>query len=188
MFERFTEAARGVVVGAQDCAREFRHTQIGAEHLLLGVLSDETGVAAQVLRGLNVDPSAVRDKVRSINSPDSEALKTIGIDLDAVRQRAEETFGAGALARPRRQRRGLFGHRFSEGGHLPFTREAKSALEKSLHEAVALRHTYIGTEHLLLGLLAALPGTALRLLRSVGVTDDPSSIRQLVLESLRRSA
>jgi ATP-dependent Clp protease ATP-binding subunit ClpA len=188
MFERFTDAARATVVAAQDRARELGHSEIGAEHLLLALLADETGVAAQVLQDLHVDESALRAEVQAVNSPDAEALSTLGIDLDEVRRRAEATFGAGALSRPRRQRRGLFGRRYSSGGHLPFTDEARSALERSLHEAVALRHAYIGSEHLLLGLLSTTAGTAGRLLSRVGVTADAESVRQLVLERLRRTA
>jgi ATP-dependent Clp protease ATP-binding subunit ClpA len=192
MFERFTAAARGAVVSAQTHAREFGHREIGAEHVLLGVLADEQGVAAQVLRDLKVDPAAVRSEVQGevkpFSSPDAEALKAIGIDLDAVRQQAETTFGPGALNRPRRQRTGLFRHRQSDQGHIPFKAEAKSALEQSLHAALALRHSYIGTEHILLGLLATQRGTALDLLRRVGLEADEETIRRQVSEKLRRSA
>lgn len=188
MFERFTTAARGVVVAAQSYAREFNHDWIGAEHLLVGVLADEDGVAARVLTGLGADPEAVRARVATMGSPDAEALRAIGIDLDAVRRQAEETFGPGALDRPRRQRKGLFGHRYADGGHLAFNAEAKSSLEQSLRAAVSHADHYIGTEHLLLGLLATQRGTAMEVLRRVGVTADAESVRRLVLDELRRSA
>jgi ATP-dependent Clp protease ATP-binding subunit ClpA len=192
MFERFTTAARGAVVSAQGYAREFRHPEIGAEHVLLGVLADEQGVAARVLRGLGVDPAAVRSEVQTrvmaFGSPDVEALRAIGIDLEAVRRQAEETFGAGALDRPRRQRTGLFRHRSSDKGHIPFTTEAKSALEQSLRAALALGHNYIGTEHILLGLLATKRGTALDVLRRVGLEAEVEAIRHQVSEELRRTA
>jgi ATP-dependent Clp protease ATP-binding subunit ClpA len=191
MFERFTPAARGAVVSAQTHAREFGHREIGAEHVLLGVLADEQGVAAKVLRDLGVDPAAVRSEVqdaKSFGSPDAEALKAIGIDLDAVRRQAEETFGPGALNRPRRQRTGLFRHRYSDQGHIPFKAEAKSALEQSLRAALSLRHNYIGTEHILLGLLATERGTASEVLRRTGVTVSVDVVQDRVREELRRSA
>jgi ATP-dependent Clp protease ATP-binding subunit ClpA len=191
MFERFTAAARGAVVSAQTHAREFGHREIGAEHVLLGVLTDEHGVAAQVLRDLGVDLAAVRSEVqgaKSLGSPDAEALKAIGIDLEAVRRQAEEAFGPGALNRPRRQRTGLFRHRYSDQGHIPFKAEAKSALEHSLRAALSLGHNYIGTEHILLGLLATQRGTTLDLLRRVGLEADEETIRRRVSEELRRSA
>jgi ATP-dependent Clp protease ATP-binding subunit ClpA len=188
MFERFTTAARGVVVGAQASAREFQHDWIGAEHLLLGLLADEEGVAARVLTELGADRRAVRTQVASQGSPDAEALKTIGIDLDAVRRQAEEAFGPGALDRQRRRRRTLFAYRFADGGHIPFNSEAKSALEQSLRAALTHGDNFIGSEHLLLGLLATKPGTALDVLHRVGVTADADAVRHRVLEELRRSA
>jgi len=187
MFERFTEAARYAVVGAQTYAREFRHSEIGAEHVLLGLLDDGQGVAARVLHGLGVEDQAVRDQVASFGSPDSEALKSIGIDLDEVRRQAEKTFGPGALDRPRRQREGLFGHRFA-GEHLPFTREAKSALQLSLREAAARKDSYIGSEHLLLGLLTTEQHSAPGILSRLGVTADPDDVRSRIADELRRSA
>jgi ATP-dependent Clp protease ATP-binding subunit ClpA len=188
MFERFTQSARNAVVAAQDSARQFHHTEIGAEHVLLGVLDDPQEVPARVLTRLGVDVLAVIDQVKTLDSPDGEALKSIGIDLDEVRRRAEETFGPGALSRPRRQRRGLFGHRLVGGGHIPFTREAKSALELALKAALGRHDNYIGTEHLFLGLLDTEAGSAVRLLRQAGVSDDVPVIKSLVAEELKRSA
>jgi ATP-dependent Clp protease ATP-binding subunit ClpA len=188
MFERFTTKARNVVVAAQTHARELRHSEIGPQHLLLGLLDDSDSVAARVLHGLGVDEPALRERVAASESPDAEALKSLGIDLDQVRRQAEQAFGPGALDRPRRQRRGLFGHRNDGGGHLPFTREAKSSLELSLKEALARKDGYIGTEHLLLGVLGTEQGSARRVLGEVGVPTDVAVIRQLVNEELRRSA
>lgn len=187
MFERFTTAARDAIVSAQMSAREFQHDWIGPEHLLLGTMADDQGVPTRVLGDLGVHLADVRAEVESFRSPDSEALRSIGIDLEAVRRQADETFGSGALDRPRRQRRGLFGHRMA-GGHLPLSSEAKSALEQSLRAALAHHDSYIGSEHLLLGLLATERGTALEVLRRAGVTADPETIRSRVLDELRRSA
>jgi ATP-dependent Clp protease ATP-binding subunit ClpA len=188
MFERFTTAARNSVVAAQTYAHEFRHNEIGPQHVLLGLLDDQQGVATRVLHALGVDDQAVRDGVASSDTPDQEALRSIGIDLDEVRRQAEETFGPGALDRPRRQRKGLFGHRTDGGGHLPFTREAKTALELSLKEALARKDGYIGSEHLLLGVLGTEQGSGRRVLAQVGVTATLDEIRHRVDEELRRSA
>ena len=126
MFERFTDRARRVVVRAQEEARALDHNYIGSEHLLLGLTHESIGGLA------------------------GKTLESLGIGLDAVRQRVEEVIGRGSQA---------------PSGHIPFTREAKKALEMSLREAVHLGHNYIGTEHLLLGLIqrgTASPGECWR--------------------------
>ncbi|GAA1827478.1 Clp protease N-terminal domain-containing protein [Microlunatus capsulatus] len=186
MFERFTTAARAAVVGAQSHARQAGHAEIGAADLLAGVLDDVDGIPARVLADLGVvagEGVAATEEV--FDADDAAALGALGVDLDAVRRRAEETFGPGALDRRRRQRPGLFGRR-SGAGHLPFNREAKSALELSLREALAEGHRSLGTEHVFLGLLATEEGTALRVLHRLGVTEDRAALRRRVLA--RRAA
>ena len=185
MLERFTKAARGAVVDAQEQARTFGHREIVPEHVLLGVLADVDGVAAKVLRGLGVEREALVAQTRALEVSDAEALRSIGVDLEAVRRQAEATFGPGALDRPRRQRRGLFRLR-TVGGHLPFSKAAKRALERSLREALDLKHNYIGTEHILLGLLADDQGSLPHTVRRLGL--DPALVRAQVLEELRRAA
>lgn len=187
MFERFTTAARSAVIDAQRHARECGHTEIGAGHVLLGVLDDPQSPASRVLVDLGLDRTALVEQVRAAGSLDAEALASLGIDLDAVRRQAEQAFGPGALDRGRRQRRGLFGRR-GAGGHIPFDREAKSALEGSLRAALAHQHNYIGTEHLLLGLLATKPGTAVDLLRRAGLTADPATVEARLIAELGRAA
>jgi ATP-dependent Clp protease ATP-binding subunit ClpA len=189
MFERFTESARNAVVSAQEYAREFQHSEITAGHVLLGLVADEQGVAAAVVRHLGVDQAALRTAVAAYDSADADALRSLGIDLDEVRRRAEQAFGPGALERPRRQRTGLFGHRRVGGsGHLPFDAESKAALEGALREALARHDRHIGTEHLLLGLVTTRPGTALALLGRLGVTQDVDALRALVDQELGRAA
>jgi ATP-dependent Clp protease ATP-binding subunit ClpA len=157
MFERFTEEARSAVHGAQAHARTFRHGWIGTEHLLLGLLDEPDTRAARILRARGVTGEAVRAEIVErvgLGEPDldADALATIGIDLDAVRERVERRFGPGALARRRRRcRRG----RVSFAGELPFTPRAKKALELSLREALAMEDRFIGAEHVLLGLVRA---------------------------------
>src|SRR5215207_5217293 len=113
MFERFTERARKVVMLAQDEARHFNHNYIGTEHLLLGLLREDEGVAAQ-------------------------ALTSLGLTLDRARQQVESIVGYGAE---------------DENMQAPFTPLAKKSLEMGLRAALQLGHNYVGTEHLILGLL-----------------------------------
>lgn len=156
MFERFTTSARESVRRAQEEARELRHPSIGTEHLLLGVAAVE-GPAAQVLasRGLTADILRRRLMALSDDGLDPDALATLGIDLEQVRQATEAHLGPGALDKKRPPVR---------GGHLPLTKRAKKALELSLREALHLKSGEIGTGHLLLGLLREGEGLAVRLL------------------------
>jgi ATP-dependent Clp protease ATP-binding subunit ClpA len=171
MFERFTDEARNAVVAAQREASALDHGWIGTEHLLLALLADADGRAARVLRDFAVDVAWARGEVERIvgrGEPDldADALATLGIDLDAVRERVERTFGAGALSR-RRCRGGLM-----TGGALPFTARAKKALELSLREAIAMGDDHIGSEHVLLGLAREGDGVAGGILRSRGIDRD----------------
>jgi ATP-dependent Clp protease ATP-binding subunit ClpA len=172
MFERFTRAARAVVVGAAEVARAHGHDQIGTEHLLLGLLDDRDGRAARILEPWGVDRDVACAEVERIvgrGEPglDADALATLGIDLDAVRERVERTFGTGALSGSRRCRRGLW-----RGAAIPFTRRAKKALELSLREAIAMGDDFIGSEHLVLGLTREGDGVGAEILRPRGVTHD----------------
>jgi ATP-dependent Clp protease ATP-binding subunit ClpA len=181
MFERFTEDARKVVVAADGHAGGLRHGWIGTEHLLLALLDDHERRAARVLADRGVTGPWVRGEVERIvgrGEPglDADALATLGIDLDAVRERVERTFGPGALAR-RPSRRPC-----SDGGRRPFTPRAKKALELSLREAVAAGDNFIAAEHLLLGLVRDADGVAGRILAERGVT------RAAVVAALHRDA
>ncbi|HEX2740084.1 MAG TPA: Clp protease N-terminal domain-containing protein, partial [Rubrobacter sp.] len=142
MFERFTERARKVVVLAQDEARHFNHNYIGTEHLLLGLLREDEGVAAQALSSLNVSLDEVREQVESIVGYGEE--------------------GTGAQA--------------------PFTPRSKKVLELALREALQLGHNYIGTEHILLGLVRESEGVAARVLSNLDV--DPDKVRREVVRRL----
>ncbi|GAA5194837.1 Clp protease N-terminal domain-containing protein [Rugosimonospora acidiphila] len=190
MFERFTESARDVVTGAQREARALGHRHLGTEHLLLGVLrGPDDDLAVRVLREAGIGPDRVRAEIDRLagseldplGAGDAAALQSIGIDLDAVRMKIEETFGPGALeepapVRPRRwPRRGgnaAVAPAPSDSRHIPLTPHAKKALELSLREALRLRDRHIGTEHLLLGLLRGGEGLAVRVLTEAGVTVD----------------
>jgi ATP-dependent Clp protease ATP-binding subunit ClpC len=142
MFERFTERARQVVVLAQDEARSLRHNYIGTEHLLLGLLREEEGIAAGVLGEL-------------------------GVELDAVRAQVSQIVGTGEDVTT---------------GQIPFTPRAKKVLELSLREARAIGHEYIGTEHILLGLVRENEGVAAASLLESGT--DADAVRNAVLRKL----
>jgi len=161
MFERFSKSAREVVVRAQADAKSLGRERIDADVLLLGLAGGESR-AAHVLAEHGATHRALRERAVS-GGLDGKALAAIGIDLDEIRRRAEESFGPGALERGRRQR----------GGHVPFTPGAKKALELSLREAIAAGDREIGAEHVLLGVLRE--GGAEILLRSVGA--EPAVLR-----------
>jgi ATP-dependent Clp protease ATP-binding subunit ClpA len=155
MLERFTASARQVVLAAKAKAAERGDEYIGPLHLLSALPTGDS-VAARVLTELGVDAAAIDRELGPAGSPlpapgdaDAEALQAIGIDLDEIKRKIEENFGEGALQRVPLTPRGPL----NWIGRSPLTGDAKQALAESLKEARALRHTYIGTEHLLLGLL-----------------------------------
>jgi len=193
MFERFTDKARKVVTLALAKAKEQGDDQIRPEHMLYGVTATD-GVAARALAALGVDTAAVERELGRAGgasagplsardeaaNDDAEALAAIGIDLDEIKRRIEESFGAGALERVPLTPRGPL----NWTGRLPLSDQAKLSLALSLKEARALHHSYVGTEHLLLGLMgvaeqrprgefaaATLPGLGL----------DPATARDRVL-------
>jgi dihydroneopterin aldolase len=142
MYERFTERARKVVVLAQEEARSFGHAYIGTEHLLLGLIREDEGIAAQALGRLNVTVSGAREQL--------EAIVGRGEDRD-----------------------------FTQA---PFTPRSKKVLELALRESMHLGHNYIGTEHVLLGLVREREGVANRMLSNLGVEAD--EVREQVVRML----
>jgi len=183
MFERFTTEARHVVHGARQEANQLRHRYVGTEHILLALLSRDAGPVHLVLREAGLDAPRVRTDIErllgtsSILGPDdAAALRTIGIDLDAVLARIEDSFGPDAVAGPLPK----------EGRGAGFTRRAKKVLELSLREAVRLRHKHIGAEHILLGLIREGDGLAARVIFDAGI--DPDDLRRAVLTRLDDAA
>jgi ATP-dependent Clp protease ATP-binding subunit ClpA len=173
MFERFTEEARTVTVGANRHAAALQHGWIGTEHLLLALLDDPDSRPSRILAPVGITGTWTRAEIERLvgrGEPDldSAALATLGIDLDAVRERVERAFGPGALAPRygRRRRRRMAG----SDGRRPFTPAAKKALELSLREAIAAGDDFIGPEHLLLGLLREANGVGSGILVEGGVT------------------
>jgi ATP-dependent Clp protease ATP-binding subunit ClpA len=200
VFERFTDRARRAVTGAQEEARGLGHGYIGTEHLLLALLREGDGIAARVLDSVGVTYDDIRATVAGVvgrgvgASDDADALRAIGIDLDAVRATVEQAFGSGALERvrtPRRRRRrarrrGCGYGAPVPGGHIPFTPRSKKVLELSLRQALHLRHGYIGTEHILLALVAEGEGLAAAILVEKGVA--LPDIRRRVLAAIGKVA
>ena len=142
MFERFTERARQVVVLAQEEARTLKHNYIGTEHILLGLLREEEGLAARVLESLDITVERVRAQVVRIVGSGEEVTS----------------------------------------GQIPFTPRAKKVLELALREALSLGHNYIGTEHILLGLVRENEGVAARILLDFDA--DCEKIRDQVIRML----
>ncbi len=142
MFERFTERARQVVVLAQDEARALKHNYIGTEHILLGLLREEEGLAARVLESLDITVEEVRAQIARIVGQGDEVTT----------------------------------------GQIPFTPRAKKVLELALREALSLGHNYIGTEHILLGLVRENEGVAARILLDFDA--DAEKIRNEIIRML----
>jgi ATP-dependent Clp protease ATP-binding subunit ClpA len=191
MFERFTDPARDVVKLAWQEARGLGHGFIGTEHLLIAMLTEQDGVAHRVLSDAGLDANRVRAEVerlvpsrKSLTEEDAAALRTIGIDLDAVIARIEEAFGPEALEPPPPARRGLFGR--PQFRATRFTARSKKVLELSLREALRLGHHYIGTEHLLLGLIREGNGVAAKIITDSGVRLD--DLRDATLAAVRGKA
>ncbi len=134
-----------MLVLAQEEARLLNHSFIGTEHILLGLIHEGEGLAAK-------------------------ALESLGISLEAVREKVEETIGPAGSA---------------PTGSPPFTPRAKKVLELSLREALQLGHNYIGTEHMLLGLVREGEGVAATVLQSLGA--DLPHVRQQVIQLLSGS-
>ena len=142
MFERFTERARQVVVLAQEEARTLKHNYIGTEHILLGLLREEEGLAARVLESLDITVERVRAQVVRIVGSGEEVTS----------------------------------------GQIPFTPRAKKVLELALREGLALGHNYIGTEHVLLGLVRENEGVAARILLEFDA--DADKVRDEIIRML----
>ena len=176
MFERFTREARQTVVQGQAEAAALRHPRVGTEHLLLGLVGQETPTSA-VLARHGLTRATVLESVTSlVGDLDAEALTSLGIDLDAVRDRVEEAFGPGALDDPARR------HSATASGHVPFNARAKKVLELSLREALALKHRHIDDGHIALGLLREGDGLAMKVLADRGI--DPAVLRREITAAL----
>jgi ATP-dependent Clp protease ATP-binding subunit ClpA len=162
MFERFTDQARTVLVEAQAEAVETRVGFMGTEHLLIGMLREDTGLAAVILAQHGIGLPAVKEKVDAFLSEQgyvrgvdqAAALATLGIDIDAVRAAVEAAFGEGSLPDP--------------ATNPPVTPRVVRCLELALAASFRWRQRYIDTEHLLVGVLEEAGGLAASVLRDLG--------------------
>ena len=143
MYERFTDRARKVMQLANQEAQRFNHEYIGTEHVLLGLIKEGSGVAANVLKNLDIDLRKIRMEV--------EKLVQSGPDMVTM-------------------------------GKLPQTPRAKKVIEYSMEEARNLNHNYVGTEHILLGLLREQEGVAAQVLMNLGLKLE--DVREEVLNLL----
>ena len=143
--ERFTQRARRVLSLAHQEAERMRHNYIGTEHLLLGLIREEGGVAGRVLREL-------------------------GLEAERVQEMVERMTGTGQY----------------RGGKLDLSPGTQQVLEYAVEEARRMGHHYIGTEHLLLGLVRSGEGVAIEVLRKMGVT--PEQIRRQTRRVLQESS
>jgi ATP-dependent Clp protease ATP-binding subunit ClpC len=145
MYERFTDRARKVMQLANQEAQRFNHEYIGTEHILLGLVKEGSGVAANVLKNLDVD------------------LRKIRLEVERIVQHGQ---GGDQVVM----------------GRLPHTPRAKKVIEYSIEEARNLNHSYVGTEHLLLGLLREQEGVAAQVLMNLGLKLE--DVREEVLNLL----
>jgi hypothetical protein len=152
IFERFTRSARVALVLAHEEARELDDAEVTPEHLLVGVLRASSRDLSAVLRGYGLAVESVRAKLVESGgesfADEAEALRTIGIDLRAVKEAVTQTFGTDAWRNASRWSR-----RRRRRGHIPFTDAARQALELGLREALAHKDNEIRCEHLVLGIL-----------------------------------
>ena len=163
MFERFTDEARQVVVGAQEEARRLRADQVSPVHLLLALAGGD-GPGGRLLQAAGLDADRLRAAARRSGDPlDADALAALGVDLEQVRAAAEAAFGPGALDPP------------PTGGHISFAGGSKRSLEEALRSAVRRRSRRLDSGHLLAGVLAVADPQVSRVLLELGT--DPRELR-----------
>ncbi|MEV6971238.1 Clp protease N-terminal domain-containing protein [Hamadaea sp. NPDC051192] len=164
-FQRFHTDARQAVVHAQEAARRLGAERVGPEHLLLGLLDSPDGVARRILARHGLTRLSAYEMIRR-NGLDAQALEAIGIDLAAVRDKLEATFGPGVLDEPGPVR-----------GRVGFGPAGKKVLELSLREAIRRKDDHISDGHLLLALIRE-GGPAVDVLRWARI--DPEALRDEV--------
>jgi len=145
MFKRYTEKAKRAIMIAQEEAINFNHDYIGTEHILIGLVKEEEGVASQI-------------------------LKELGASVDKVVEEVERLVGRGE---------------YQQVSEITFTPRAKKVLELASQEASQLKHNYIGTEHILLGLIKEGSGVAIRILADLGI--NPENVYTEVMKVLMES-
>ena len=168
MYERFTDHARKAMQFANWEAHRCNHECLDTEHILLGLVKEGLGVAANVMKYLNIDPLKIRLEVEKIHPPGPGGKPMTDRPAQGVWSRLK----AIVLESWRQQRL----------DRLPLTAWAKKVLEDSIKESRNLNHNYVGTEHLLLGLLRTQEGVAAQVLVHLGLTLE--DVREEVLNLL----
>lgn len=143
MFDKFTDRARKVIALARQEAERLNNDYIGTEHVLMGLIKEGSGVAANILENMNIDPEKVLVEIEKVVQPGSNMVTM---------------------------------------GQLPFTPRTKKMLEYSLEEMRNLGHNYIGTEHLLLGLIRENDSEAAQVMIAMGI--ELETVRKEVLKIL----
>jgi ATP-dependent Clp protease ATP-binding subunit ClpC len=153
MFIRFTDKSRRCVEAAFEEARMLGHDSVGDEDLLLGILRADEGIGVAALSSLGVTLEDAREESEEMLS---DALSSIGISLEEIRREAGDTFEM----------------RIPADRRLPFSPRAKKVLVGARKEMRRLGDNYLGTEHVLLGIVGNKDGTAVRMLASMGVSTE----------------
>src|SRR5215212_903175 len=166
MFTRFTDRSRTSVEAAFDEARMLGHDSLGDEDLLLGILRADEGIAAEALSSLGVTLEDAREASEGMLS---DALTSIGISLEGVRTEAGEAFDM----------------RIPDNRRIPYSPLAKKALVGARKEVRRLGDDHLGTEHVLLGILANADGMAVRMLARMGVA--PETLEERLFEVCDRA-
>ena len=146
MFERFTDRARKVFTLANQQAQRFNHEYIGTEHILFGLLKQEYGLGADILKSYDLDISRICQEAEKLFNAKSHKNDT-DIDIMII---------------------------------LPMTRGAEKVIESAIEESKSLNHNYVGTEHILLGLLRETEGIAAKVLLNLGLK--LKEVRQKVID------
>jgi ATP-dependent Clp protease ATP-binding subunit ClpA len=170
-FARFTPTARRAVLDAHGAARLLGDRAVYTEHVLLGLLESPGTLASDVLSHWDVDRDGIEAAIlarRAGAGAGDEGAGEGGAAGDEQVFPRYEALVSGGQGRKGRSRR----------GHVPFTASCKKVLEVALREAHVFEHDYIGTEHVLLGLIRVREGLAAQLLAERGVTMD--AVRQAV--------
>lgn len=208
MFERFTRDARAVVISTQDLCHGIGADEVRPVHLLLALTEEGSGVR-DLLAGHGLTTEAVAGclsaarpaRPPALSEDDAAALRSLGIDLDAIRDAVERQFGEGALDEPTQDLSPDAGagaptdaeddgwaapRRLRRGGHIPLGRGSKRVLELSLREAIRAGAGEIRTEHIALGALRVDDEAVAMLIRALGV--DVQAVRAGLEDRGRRTA
>jgi ATP-dependent Clp protease ATP-binding subunit ClpA len=167
IFNRFTDKSRRCVEAAMEEARMLGHDSLGDEDLLLGILHADEGIGAETLSSLGVTLEEARDESEEMLS---DALSSIGISLEEIHRETGDTFDM----------------RLPEDRKIPLSPRAKKVLVRARKEMRELGDNYLGTEHVLLGIVCNENGTAVRMLASMGVL--PETLEDRLYELRGRAA